>query len=93
MTSATPAEAVTGKTMPEHQPLTQREIVSNMADAYAHLLDTNALLRSERDALLAALTRLEAHVRILPPEYDGEGSPLAQARAALTASKDTGERS
>jgi hypothetical protein len=78
--------------MPEHQPLTQREIVSNMADAYAHLLDTNALLRSERDALLAALTRLEAHVRILPPEYDGEGSPLAQARAALTASKATGER-
>jgi hypothetical protein len=50
-------------------------------------------LRLERDALLAALTRLEAHVRILPPEYDGEGSPLAQARAALTASKATGERS
>jgi hypothetical protein len=50
-------------------------------------------LRLERDALLAALTRLEAHIRILPPEYDGEGSPLAQARAAITASKATGERS
>jgi hypothetical protein len=47
-------------------------------------------LRLERDALLAALTRLEAHVRILPPEYDGEGSPLAQARAALTAASETG---
>jgi hypothetical protein len=51
--------------------------------------EANARLIAAAPDMLEALRRLEAMVRILPPDMDAPDSALAQARAAIA--KATGE--